>query len=84
MTAIFKRIDQHPGEWIEKETWLLVTANSKDEELSVIIVGGDIMSDEQISGKGRRDSLYPGSKQELEGTSLKLDRTRDTGLTLLL
>ncbi|KAM3072339.1 catalase A [Clarireedia jacksonii] len=59
--AIFRRIDQKLGDWIEKETELIVNAHSNGEDIPGIVVGGDIVSDEQISGKGGRNSPYPGS-----------------------
>jgi hypothetical protein len=49
------------GEWIEKETEAIVKANSNDEELPGIVVGGDILTDEQISGKGGHNGPIPGS-----------------------
>jgi len=67
--AIFKRIDQHLGEWIEKETELLVPIKSKGEEIPGIIVGGDIVSDEQISGKGGKNSPLPGSSPAVKAAN---------------
>ncbi|KAK8098186.1 catalase [Apiospora kogelbergensis] len=64
--TIFKRIDQKLGEWIEKETESVVKAKSPNE-IPGIVVGGEIVSDEQISGKGGKNDPLPGT-----GTALPL------------
>ncbi|KAK8108965.1 catalase [Apiospora sp. TS-2023a] len=58
--TIFKRIDRQLGEWVEKETESVVKAKSP-QEIPGVVVGGDIVSGEQISGEGGKNDALPGT-----------------------
>jgi catalase len=70
----FSRIDKHLAEWLEKETEAIVKAGADDEEITGIVVGGDVTGKAQISGSpmadGEEDAAVKDVMQNLDSATL--------------